>query len=121
MTLAPGRLPILRAHEIPRRAYLRFRGPIYLQNTKHGARIMIAVDVVAGLFDTLDVETLAIKPDPNELICSREWFMDFRSPSYVRLCKRFGDDVSQWFAGSLVFVQQVITKADGRPRVEVIA
>lgn len=80
---------------------------------------MIAVDVLAGLFDKLD-ENLAIVPDPKELIASVEWFLDFRSKSYIRLCDRFGDDVTKWTAGSLLFVQRV-TPADGRSRVEVIA
>lgn len=104
MTLPAGRFPILRASDLPIAGAtpLKFRGPIRVQNTRHGARIMVAVNVI----------------DPNgRTVAARELFVSFHSASYVRLCKKFGDDVTRW-RGTFAVAEKTNAR-DGRSRVEV--
>jgi len=120
MTLPPGRFPILRPADLiftTRPTVLRMRGPLRFGNTKHGPRLMIAVDVHAAIED-IDRRPPLVPPR------SREFFIAFDSPCYVRLCEQFGDDLSLWPKGvtreGVIFVVPVYDARYRKTRISVL-
>lgn len=101
--LPPGRWPALSVRDFARSDIhyeITATGVVRATNTKHGARILVEVTVprLTG-------------------IDRREFFVNLKSHTYVRLCEIFGDDLARWRGP--FFVHTVRHVGDGRSRVEV--
>ena len=101
--LAPGRYPFLKPGSFRpgQTVHATIAGPVFGFAGQFGARL--CVTVYFGAIDRI----------------YRELVVNFRSPSYVRLCEQLGDDLTGW-KGKQIGLKVVRHARDRRPRVEVV-